>query len=76
MCTAALNGEREKAEQINNKLMGLYENLFLEANPIPVKWALFEMGLIPNGIRLPLTVFSKEYHDKLRQAMYQAKVLS
>lgn len=76
MCTAALNGEREKAEQINNKLMGLHENLFLEANPIPVKWALFEMGLIPDGIRLPLTVFSKEYHDTLRQAMRQAKVLS
>ena len=76
MCTAALNGEREKAEQINNQLMGLHENLFLEANPIPVKWALFEMGLIPDGIRLPLTVFSKEYHDTLRHAMRQAKVLS
>lgn len=76
MCAAALNGEREKAAAINENLMGLHENLFLEANPIPVKWALFEMGLIPVGIRLPLTVFSEQYHETLRQAMRQAKVLS
>ena len=56
--------------------MGLHENLFLEANPIPVKWALCEMGLIPTGIRLPMTVFSDQYHETLRQAMRQANVLS
>ena len=76
MCTAALNGEREKASAINESLLGLHEKLFLEANPIPVKWALFEMGLIPMGIRLPLTVFSEQYHETLRQAMRQANVLS
>lgn len=76
MCTAALNGEREKAVAINENLMGLHENLFLEANPIPVKWALSEMGMIPSGIRLPLTVFSEQYHETLRQAMRQANVLS
>ena len=76
MCTAALNGDRDKAVSINENLIGLHENLFLEANPIPVKWALFEMGLIPEGIRLPLTVFSEQYHETLRQAMRQAKVLS
>lgn len=75
MCTAALNGDREKAAALNEMLMGLHKNLFLESNPIPVKWALFEMGLIPAGIRLPLTVFSKQYHETLRQAMRQAKVL-
>ena len=75
MCTAALAGESEKAAAINDNLMGLHENLFLEANPIPVKWALFEMGLIPDGIRLPMTVFSEQYHETLRQAMRQAKVL-
>ena len=75
MCIAALNGEREKAASINENLMGLHKNLFLEANPIPVKWALFEMGKIPAGIRLPLTVFSEKYHETLRQAMRQAKVL-
>ncbi|MDH5600357.1 MAG: 4-hydroxy-tetrahydrodipicolinate synthase [Gammaproteobacteria bacterium] len=76
MCTAALNGEREKAVTLNENLIGLHENLFLEANPIPVKWALFEMGMIPDGIRLPLTVFSEQYHETLRQAMRQANVLS
>ena len=76
MCMAALNGEREKASAINESLLGLHEKLFLEANPIPVKWALFEMGLIPKGIRLPLTVFSEQYHETLRGAMRQAKVLS
>ena len=76
MCVAALNGERDKAVAINKDLLGLHENLFLEANPIPVKWALFEMGLMPSGIRLPLTVFSEQYHETLRQAMRQAKVLS
>jgi 4-hydroxy-tetrahydrodipicolinate synthase len=76
MCTAALNGEREKAVAINENLIGLHENLFLEANPIPVKWALSEMGMIPSGIRLPLTVFSEQYHETLRQAMRQANVLS
>ncbi len=75
MCTAALNGERDKASAINENLMGLHENLFLEANPIPVKWALSEMGLMPTGIRLPLTVFSEQYHETLRTAMRKAKVL-
>jgi 4-hydroxy-tetrahydrodipicolinate synthase len=76
MCTAALNGDREKATSFNENLMGLHANPFLEANPIPVKWALSEMGMIPNGIRLPLTVFSEQYHETLRQAMRQANVLS
>ena len=75
MCAAALAGDREKAEFINKNLLGLHENLFLEANPIPVKWALFEMGLMPAGIRLPLTVFSEQYHETLRLAMRQANVL-
>jgi 4-hydroxy-tetrahydrodipicolinate synthase len=75
MCLAALKGDRETAKSINENLMGLHQHLFLEANPIPVKWALFEMGLIPNGIRLPLTVFSEQYHETLRIAMQQAKVL-
>jgi len=76
MCAAALKGERESASQINERLMGLHEKLFLEANPIPVKWALYEMGMMPAGIRLPLTVFSEQHHETLRQAMRQAKILS
>jgi 4-hydroxy-tetrahydrodipicolinate synthase len=76
MCKAALEGRREEAEKINQKLDGLHHNLFLEANPIPVKWALHEMGLIPAGIRLPLTVLSVEYHEPVRQAMRQAGVIT
>jgi 4-hydroxy-tetrahydrodipicolinate synthase len=75
MCAAALNGDRAEAERINKDLLGLHQNLFLEANPIPVKWALQEMGLIPEGIRLPLTPLAESCHDPLREAMQQANVL-
>ncbi len=75
MCATALRGDFEQAEAINKKLIPLHKNLFVEANPIPVKWALHEMGLIPAGIRLPLTVLSEQYHETVRQAMKQAGVL-
>ena len=76
MCEAALAGNRELAEALNQPLTGLHTNLFLEANPIPVKWALFEMKLIPIGIRLPLTQLAEQYHQPLRQAMQQAGILA
>jgi len=76
MCEAALEGDRKKALELNRPLQGLHSNLFLEANPIPVKWALHELGLIPEGIRLPLTPLSEEFHEPLRQAMRAAGVLS
>jgi 4-hydroxy-tetrahydrodipicolinate synthase len=75
MCAAAQRGDRDEAEKINSRLMGLHKNLFLESNPIPVKWALFEMGLIPEGIRLPMTLLSESCHAPLREAMQQAGVL-
>lgn len=75
MCVAAMAGDRDTATSINDKLMGLHTKLFVEANPIPVKWALYEMGLIPQGIRLPLTVLSEQQHDIVRQAMQQAGVI-
>ena len=74
MCEAATAGDRAQATALNDRLAGLHETLFVEANPIPVKWALYEMGLIPAGIRLPLTPLSERYHDTLRQAMKQAGV--
>ncbi len=76
MCQAALNSDRNRALELNRPLEGLHSNLFLEANPIPVKWALHEMGLIPEGIRLPLTPLSEEFHEPLRKAMRDAGVLS
>ena len=75
MCAAALRGDRAEAERINAGLMPLHEKLFLEANPIPVKWALHEMKLIPEGIRLPLTVLAAPYQAELRMAMQQAGLL-
>ena len=76
MCAAALAGDREKAVELNRPLEGLHKKLFLEANPIPVKWALHEMGLIPEGIRLPLTPLSTQFHEPLRKALRDAGVLS
>jgi len=73
MCEAALAGDRELAESINQPLTGLHSKLFLQSSPIPVKWALSEMKLIPPGIRLPLTAFEKEFHQPLRDAMQQAE---
>ena len=75
MCEAALAGNREAAQELNRPLQRLHEKLFVEANPIPVKWALYEMGLIPLGIRLPLTVLSEQYHDDIRAALREAGVL-
>ncbi len=75
MCMLALSGEREKAAEINRHLMPLYKAMFAESNPIPVKWALYEMGWIPKGIRLPLTTLSAPKQDAVRQAMRQAGVL-
>ena len=75
MCMAALTGDRQRAMELNAPLTGLHDKLFVEANPIPVKWALHEMGLISAGIRLPLTVLSAKYHDEVRAAMKQAGVI-
>jgi len=75
MCAAALAGDEATARKINTPLEGLHENLFLEANPIPVKWALTEMGKMQSGIRLPMTVLSEEHHESVRQAMQAADVV-
>ncbi len=74
MCVAALAGDKETASTINNTLMALHQDLFLEANPIPVKWALHDMGMIGTGIRLPLTVLSETHHGKIRAALKLANV--
>jgi 4-hydroxy-tetrahydrodipicolinate synthase len=76
MCQQALAGDRAGAAAINQRLMGLHKNLFIEPNPIPVKWAVHTLGLIPPGIRLPLTPLSPKHYETVKQAMYQAQVLS
>jgi 4-hydroxy-tetrahydrodipicolinate synthase len=76
LCALAMRGEAAPARAINDRLMPLHKALFCEANPIPVKWALHEMGLIPQGIRLPLTWLSQGCQEPLRQAMRQSGVLA
>ncbi len=76
LCAAALAGDRRRAEAINRPLEILHRVLFVQSNPIPVKWALHEMGLIPPGIRLPMTPLAVEFHDTVRQALRQAGVLT
>jgi len=75
MCSKAIEGDVDAARIINEELSPLHETLFVEANPIPVKWALAEMGKIPNGIRLPLTPLSEAARSPVRDAMAQAGLL-
>ncbi|MEQ1881376.1 MAG: 4-hydroxy-tetrahydrodipicolinate synthase [Burkholderiales bacterium] len=74
MCKAVFAGALGKARSHNNMLLGLHRHLFVEANPIPVKWVLQQMGLMGGGIRLPLTPLSSSFHDLLRGAMEQAAI--
>lgn len=69
LCAAALAGDAARTRQLNARLATLNQVLFLEANPIPVKWAAAEMGLIQPGYRLPLTPLSAQHHDTVRQAL-------
>jgi 4-hydroxy-tetrahydrodipicolinate synthase len=75
MCVQAIAGERSAAEEIDKRLAGLHRNLFVEANPIPVKWAVARLGLIEKGIRLPMTWMSTQYESQLENAMQEAGVL-
>lgn len=76
LCDAARAGDRARAERIDSKLEPLHAALFLESNPIPVKWAVRQMGLIGEGIRLPLTELDASHHAAVRAAMETAGVES
>jgi len=75
MCRLAMAGEKAAAQAINEHIVSLHELLFLEANPIPVKWALQEMGYISRGIRLPLVELAPEFHQELREALKKSGAL-
>lgn len=75
MCMAAAAGDVKLAREINAKLFALHQKLFVEANPIPVKWVLQQMGFIKSGIRLPLVHLSSQYHDVLLAAGKAAQIL-
>jgi 4-hydroxy-tetrahydrodipicolinate synthase len=75
LSVAALAGQREQTKAINQSLVELHKALFLESNPIPVKWAVSQLGLMPAGIRLPLTPLLESFHPAVRMAMQQAGVI-
>ena len=72
MCKVALAGNLAEARALNNRLMPLHTGLFVESNPIPVKWALLEMGRIESGIRLPLTALDAKFHETVRAALRES----
>ena len=74
MCAAALVGDVKKARELNFKLFPLHQKLFVEANPIPVKWALAEMGMIDPGLRLPLSPLAEKFHETVREALQEAGI--
>jgi 4-hydroxy-tetrahydrodipicolinate synthase len=76
LCVAAMSGDTGKAIEINNKVIPLHAKLFVEPNPVPVKWAMAEMGLMPAGLRLPLAPLAEQFHDTVRGALREAGVLS
>jgi 4-hydroxy-tetrahydrodipicolinate synthase len=71
LCAAALAGKSDVAAALQDRLMPVHRALFVESNPIPVKWALYEMGLIPPGIRLPLTFLAEGQRAAVREALQQ-----
>ena len=73
MCSLALEGDMEAARRVDARLRDLHAAMFLESNPIPAKWALKDMGLIQDGIRLPLTPLSEIYHESVRTAIQIAE---
>ena len=75
LCRAALAGDAAAVRRINDPLLALHRDLFVEANPIPVKWALAEMGRIGPGLRLPLTPLSSAHHETVRRALREAGVI-
>ena len=74
LCSLVTEGAFDEAKEIDDSLQALNDALFVESNPIPVKWALSQMGLIPPHLRLPMTQFAPEYHDQMRAALAVAGV--
>jgi 4-hydroxy-tetrahydrodipicolinate synthase len=75
MCTAAIAGDADSARSLNGQMAELHRVLFVESNPIPVKWAVGQLGLCDSGIRLPLTPLSEQYHETVLAAMRAANLL-
>ncbi|AKZ26984.1 MULTISPECIES: 4-hydroxy-tetrahydrodipicolinate synthase [Ralstonia solanacearum species complex] len=76
LCAAAMRGDVETARRIHMQLLSVHKNLFVESNPIPVKWALQAMGKMAGGIRLPLTPLAAQYQEVVRASLQDAGLLS
>jgi 4-hydroxy-tetrahydrodipicolinate synthase len=74
MCAAALVGDVKKARELNNRVLPLHQRLFIETSPAPVKWAMAEMGLIENGLRLPMVPLTEKSHQAVREALHHAGI--
>jgi len=74
MCAAALVGDVKKARELNDLLLPLHQKLFIETSPAPVKWAMAEMGLIENGLRLPMVPLSERSYQAVREALHVAGI--
>jgi 4-hydroxy-tetrahydrodipicolinate synthase len=75
LCEAAMHGQIARAIEINNGVLDLHAKLFVEPNPVPVNWALAEMGKMPAGLRMPLAPLAAQYHDTVRAALRASGVL-
>jgi len=75
MCEAAMNNDIPRARQLNDMLFPLAQKLFVEPNPVPVKWAMHEMGLISAGMRLPLVPLAESFHDDVRKALLESGIM-
>ena len=75
ICSFYQNNEVEKAEKINDKLKNLYDLLFIQSNPIPVKWMMYKMGLVQNVLRLPLVELDKKYQEIITSEMLKLQLL-
>ena len=76
ICTLALLGDREKAILLNSRLEKLHALLFIESNPIPVKWILNRLGRVPEGLRLPLTTLNEKYYDQMELLLSELSLLN
>lgn len=75
LCALAIDGQAEQARALNEQLMPLHNAMFVEANPIPVKWALMQMGRLQSGIRLPMTPLSERFHEQVTEALSNANLV-
>lgn len=75
LCAAALAGNQSRADELNAQLTPLYKVLFIESNPIPLKWAMSQMNLISTGIRLPLTTLSETHQQTVRTSLQQTGLI-